>query len=103
MGVVDRRNLDLLAFDVLPDIEFGPVRNGEYSNVLTAFMPTVVEVPEFRSLILWVPLTELVAERVDAFLGARLLFVPAPTPKCGIVFSIRDSIEECNCLEFVSA
>src|SRR4029077_1063779 len=43
---VDRRQLQLLARDVLPDIELGPVRDREDADVLALADSRVVEVPE---------------------------------------------------------
>src|SRR3954452_686661 len=63
---VDRRQLDLLVGEVLPDVELGPVAEREDPDVLALVVPAVGEVPELRPLVLGVPLPELVAERVDA-------------------------------------
>ena len=51
-----------LLADVLPDVELGPVRDGEDPDVLTRPVPAVVERPQLGTLVLRVPLAELVAE-----------------------------------------
>ena len=59
---VDRRQLDLLVVDVLPDVELGPVRQREHADVLALAVAAVVEAPQLGALVLRVPLAELVAE-----------------------------------------
>src|SRR5439155_12849585 len=59
---VDRRQLELLALDVLPHVELGPVRDREDSDVLALADARVVEVPELGPLRARVPLAEVVAE-----------------------------------------
>src|SRR5918999_5185402 len=70
---VDRRQLELLTRDVLPDVELSPVRDGEHADVLAAADARVVEVPELGPLRARIPLAEVVAEAEDAPLGARAL------------------------------
>ena len=65
----------LLARDVLPDVELGPVGDREHAEVLALVDAGVVQVPQLRALVLRVPLAEAVAEREDALLRARLLLV----------------------------
>ena len=55
MGIVDRRQLDLLGTDVGPDVELGPVRQRKHANVLALVMATVVQVPQLGPLVLRVP------------------------------------------------
>ena len=74
---VDRRQRELLARDVLPHVELGPVRDREHAQVLARMHAGVVQAPQFRALRLRVPLAEFVAEREDAFFRARLFFVAA--------------------------
>src|SRR3954453_1960891 len=74
---VERRDLDLLAEDVLPDVQLGPVRQREDPDRLAEVDPAIEEVPELGALVLRVPLAELVAEGEDALLGAGLVLVAA--------------------------
>src|SRR6267142_4039545 len=69
--VVDRGYREPLALYVLPDVELGPVADGEHAHVLAHRDPGVVEIPQLRALILRIPLTELVAERKNALFRAR--------------------------------
>src|SRR5699024_3451963 len=43
--VVDRRQVDVLALDVLPDVELGPVGQREDADVLALAVVAVVELP----------------------------------------------------------
>src|SRR3989338_9951877 len=79
MRVIDFRDIQLLAGDVLPDIHLRPVADREYADVLAGVDARVVDVPQLGALVLRVPLAELVTEREDAFLGARLFLVAART------------------------
>src|SRR3954447_5140804 len=79
VGVVEVGQLDLLVADVGPDVELGPVGEGEGADVLALAVPAVVEVPQLGALVARVPLAELVAEAEDPLLGPGLLLV-APGP-----------------------
>src|SRR5919198_1346648 len=74
---VDRRDLEVLARDVLPHVELGPVGDGEHADVLAAADAAVVEVPQLGALVARVPLPEVVAEGEDPLLGPRALLVAA--------------------------
>src|SRR5262249_37082408 len=60
---------------------------GEDADRLAGIDPRIVEVPQFRPLILRIPLTECVTEGEEPLLGARLLLV-APRPTDGGVEAI---------------
>ena len=53
--VIQRNNRNLFAMDVLPNVEFGPVRNRKHPDTLAWSLAGVVEIPKFGSLLLWVP------------------------------------------------
>ena len=61
--------------DVLPDIEFRPVRQRKDADAFALVHTAVVKAPQFGSLVLWIPTMIRIAERVDTFLRSRLLFV----------------------------
>ena len=77
LGEVQRHDRDVFLVDVVPDVQLGPVGKREDADALAFIDAAVVEVPEFGTLILGVPLAEGVAEGVDTLLGARFLFVAA--------------------------
>ena len=48
------------------------------------FVAAVIDSPKFGSLSFWVPLTECVAMRIDAFFGAGAFFVAASAAENGV-------------------
>src|ERR687896_2626309 len=72
---VDGWDLDLFPPDVVPDVELGPVGQGEDADVFALPNPGVVDVPQLGPLVLGVPLAELVAEGDHPFLGPGLFLV----------------------------
>ena len=102
MGEVDRRQLELFALDVLPDIHFRPVRDREGTDVLALVRTGVVQVPQFRTLVLRVPLAELVAEAHDAFLGAGLFLVAAGAADAAVEAELLDGFKQRHRLVLVA-
>src|SRR5262249_18805350 len=84
VGEVDRRQLEPLARDVLPDVELRPVRDREDADVLAAADARVVEIPELGPLGARIPLPEVVAEREDPLLRAGALLVAAGAADRGV-------------------
>src|SRR5690606_7043715 len=76
---IQRYHRDLLAVDVQPHVQLGPVGDRERAHALALADAGVVQVPQFRALALGVPAVVLVAEREHAFLGPRLLLVTPGT------------------------
>ena len=99
---VDRRQLELLAGDVLPDVELGPVRDREDADLLALADAPVVEVPELGALSARVPLAEVVAEAEDALLRAGLLLVAAGAAHGGIELVLLDRVEQGRRLQLVA-
>ena len=93
-GVVEGDDGYVLAFEVFPDIELGPVGEGEDAHALAGVDFWVVEVPEFWTLIFGVPLAELVAEGEDAFFGTGFFFVATSTADCGVGLEFLEAIYE---------
>src|SRR4051812_12333683 len=84
VGEVDRRDLEALLGDVLPDVELGPVAQREHADVLALADAPVVDAPQLRPLPARVPLAEVVAEAEDPLLRARPLLVAAGTAERGV-------------------
>src|SRR5690606_7763700 len=74
---VDLRKLELLARDVVPHVQLGPVGEREDADRLSGMDSRVVEAPQLRPLVAGIPLAELVPEAEDALLGPCLLLVTA--------------------------
>src|SRR3954463_10245706 len=89
--VVDGRHFQLLARDVLPYVELGPVADREDPHVLAGMHARVVQAPQLGPLVARIPLAEFVAEGEHAFLGARLLFVAARAADGGVELEFADS------------
>src|SRR6266700_1389862 len=70
---VDGWDLEFFPVDVVPDVEFGPVRQREDPDVLAPVDPGVVQAPQLGPLVLRVPLSELVAEGEHPLLRPGLL------------------------------
>src|SRR5882672_2468124 len=103
MRVIDRRDGELFALHILPDVELGPVADGEDAHVLALSHAGVVEIPQLRPLVLRVPLAELVAKREDPFLRTRLFFVAPRAADGGIERKLGDRFEQGHRLRGVSA
>src|SRR4029077_11627276 len=77
VGEVDRRQLELLARHVLPDVELRPVRDREDAGMSALADARVVQAPQLGPLHARVPLAEVVAEGEDPLLRAAPLLVAA--------------------------
>ena len=102
VGVVDRRQLDLLGADVGPDVELGPVGQREHADVLALVVAAVVEVPQLGPLRLRIPLAELVAEAEHPLLGPRLLLVAAGAAERGVELVLPDGAQQRDGLQRVA-
>ena len=58
--------------------------------MFAGLVATVVNSPKFWALSFWVPLTECIAMRINAFFGARPFFVAAGAAKHGVKFMLFD-------------
>ena len=94
VGVVDGGDLELFLRDVHPDVELGPVGDGEDADVLARVDAGVVEVPQFGALVLGVPLAVGVAEAEDALLGPGLLLVAARPAEQRVELELRDGVQQ---------
>ncbi|GGO98414.1 hypothetical protein GCM10011612_13260 [Actinomyces gaoshouyii] len=94
VGVVQARQGDVLALDVAPHVQLGPVGQGEDPHVLARGVPGVEQRPQLGALIARIPLPELIAQGEDALLGPSLLLV-APAPAEDAVEAVRgDRVEQ---------
>jgi len=102
VGEVDRRQFEAFALDVLPDIHFRPVRDREGTDVLALVAAGVVQVPQLGALVLRIPLTELVAETHNPFLGAGLFLVATGAADAGVEAEFFDGFEQRDRLVLVA-
>jgi hypothetical protein len=68
-GEIERDDLDLLAQDILPDVELGPVGQGKHPDAFALVLADIVERPQFGTLALRVPAVVGVAEAEDPLLS----------------------------------
>ena len=71
--------------------------------MLARVLHSVVDIPELRTLVLGIPLSEFVAVREDSLLGACLLFITSGSAAGCIELVFCQCIQQSDCLEFVSA
>src|SRR3954469_4538610 len=102
VGEVDRRDLEALPGDVLPDVELGPVAEREHADVLAAPDAPVVDAPQLGALAAGVPLAEVVAEAEDPLLRARALLAGARAAERGVEAVLLDRVEQRRRLQAVA-
>ena len=91
---IERNDRNVLEIDVLPDIEFGPVGQGENTDALTLVDLAVVDVPELGPLVFGIPAVIFIAEGVDPFLGTGLFLIPSGAPEGGIELELVEGLLE---------
>ena len=57
-------------------------------------MASVEKIPQFRPLVLGIPLPERVAERIDALFGAGFFLVAARAAEGGLESAFRESVKQ---------
>src|SRR6218665_2705684 len=103
MRKINRRQFDFFPADVIPYIQFGPVADRKYPYIFSFVNFTVVEVPQFRTLQLGVPLAKFIPYRKNPFLGPCLLLIPAGAANAGIKCKLFNGIEQRVGLQGVAA
>ena len=103
LGEVHRNDRDFFSVNVEPDIELGPVRQGEDADVLALIVVAVVEVPQLGALVLWIPMAKFVAEGIHTFFGSRFFFIAASATKGSVVLALLQSVEKPLGLEKTTA
>src|SRR5690606_39864940 len=63
---IQRHDRNAFQIDVLPDIQLGPVGQGEYADALALVHLAVVDVPQFRALVLRVPAIDWKSTRLNS-------------------------------------
>jgi hypothetical protein len=94
LGEVERDHGNVFQIDVVPDVELGPVGEGEDADAFAGGDAGVVEVPEFGALVFGVPLAGFVAEGEDAFLGAGFFFVATGSTEGCVEAVLAEAVEK---------
>src|SRR3546814_4172797 len=68
---IERHDLDLLELDILPDVEFGPVRQRKDADALALRLARIIQPPQFWALVLGIPAVAGRTEREDALLDRK--------------------------------
>src|ERR1700680_1285695 len=74
--------------DVLPDIELGPIRDWKHTDTFRLGLPSIVEPPQFRALILRIPAVVGSSKGKYSLLCAADFFI-APRPAKGNVEAMQ--------------
>ena len=101
--IVQRNDRNVLFLDVLPDVALRPVGKREDAHRLAFVNLAVVKIPEFRALISRIPLSEGIAKRKHAFLGARSLLVAASAADGGIELILFQCLQQRSGLQRAAA
>ena len=89
--------------DVFPHVHFGPIAERKDAHVFAGIEPGVVEIPDFRPLVLGIPLAEGVAEAEESLLGARLFLIATRAADAAIEAKLLDRREQRGNLQLVAA
>ena len=100
-GKIEWHNGNLFKVNVLPDVQFSPIGQGEYPDLLSHVVFRVVDIPQFGPLVLWVPAVIAVPEGVDALFGPGLFLVSPGAAKDRVELVLVQSLFECLCLHDV--
>src|SRR5690606_17195697 len=73
-----------LTFNVIPDIQFRPVADREYPDVLALINSSIENIPELGALALRIPLSEFIPHGKYTFFRTGFLFIPACTANTGV-------------------
>ena len=103
MGEIDAGQVDIFCKDILPHIHLCPVADRENPEMFPHPFFSVEHVPEFRTLVLWVPLPEFITMGKEPLFGPGLLFIAARTPDGRIEFVCFDGIKQGNGLQHIPA
>ena len=88
---------------IIPDIQFCPVGNRKSPHIFTFIYSTIIDIPYFRSLFFWIPLTKVVPYRKYPFFCSGLFFIPSCSTYTDIKFKLFNSVKQCVSLKGISA
>ena len=102
VGKVERGQGDRFTPQIHPDVHLGKIGQRKNAEVLARVVPAVEEVPQLRTLVLRVPLAEIVAVGKKALLGAGLLFVAPATAEARGEFVLLNRVEQGHRLQRIA-
>ena len=102
MGKIETGHFYLLLKDILPHIHLCPVGYWKNTEVLAHCLTTIKYVPQFRALILRIPLAKLITMAEESLLCSRLFLVAACTTNSSIEMIFLYRIQQCGSLQLIS-
>src|ERR1700679_3557587 len=81
---IDRGHIEFFFFDVFPNVHFCPVIQWIDAHVFARIHAGIVKIPDFWTLVFWIPLAERIAEAEETFFRARF-FLVAPRATDGAI------------------
>src|SRR5687768_1683247 len=96
------RDRNTFALDIKPDVALGPIEQGLDADMLARGATGGELVPEFRRLVLVIPLEIFGARTEVAFLRPRRIFIPADPGDQGVPFVLRHDLLQRDGFELVS-
>ena len=103
MAEIDARHFEFLALDVFPHVHLGPVAERKHAHVFAGIEAGVVKIPDFRPLILRIPLAEAVAETEEALLRAGFFLVASRAADAAVEPKFLDRREQGGNLQAIAA
>src|SRR5436190_23506030 len=100
---IDGRQIYFFLSDIIPDIEFRPVADRKHPYVFAFVYPSIVNIPQFRSLKLGIPLAKLITDGKYSLFGSCFFLVSSPATDTAIEFELFYRIQQCISLQPVSA
>src|ERR1700744_52447 len=91
-----RLDFQFFFFDIFPDIALGPVREWKYPRIFTRMNAGVVKIPNFRALVVRVPLPVNIAKTKKAFFGAYFVLIPSRSANAAIELKLFDGLQQCS-------
>jgi hypothetical protein len=100
---VDAGNFQILTLDIFPNIHFRPVGEGEDAHILAWIETAIVEIPDFGTLVLRIPLTEAVTKTEETFLCTSFFLITAGSSYAAVKSELLDGRKEDGDLKLVAA
>ena len=102
VGEVEAGHVYLLLQDILPDIHLGPVGDGEDTEVLAHGLTTIEDIPQLGTLILGIPLSELIAMTEETLFSARFLFITACSAYSSVEVVLFEGVQQRGSLQLIA-
>src|SRR5436190_5809877 len=99
---IDGRQIYFFLSDIIPDIEFRPVADRKHPYVFAFVYLSIVNIPQFRSLKLGIPLTKLITDGKYPLFRSCFFLISSPATDTAIEFKFLYRIQQCISLQPVA-